>query len=54
MASAREKYTNWIIQVMKGQKGNAWTLIKMAPGINEKYFPVTHPLIGSSTILVTL
>jgi hypothetical protein len=38
----------------EGPKRNVWTLIKMASGINEKYFPVTHPLIGDSTISVTL
>ena len=30
------------------------TLIKMASGINEKYFLVTHPLIVGSTISITL
>jgi len=53
MASSGEKYTNWIMRVVKGPKRNVWTLIKMASGINEKYFPVTHPLIAGSTISVT-
>ena len=38
----------------EGPEKNGRTLIKMASGINEKYFPVTHPLIGDSTISVTL
>jgi hypothetical protein len=38
----------------EGPKRNVWTLIKMASGINEKYFLVTHPLIVGSTISITL
>ena len=54
MASSGEKYTNWIMRVVKGLKRNTPTLIKKASGINEKYFPVTHPLIVGSTISITL
>jgi len=37
----------------EGPEKSGRTLIKMASGINEKYFPVTHPLIAGSTISVT-
>jgi hypothetical protein len=38
----------------EGPEKNGRTLIKMASGINEKYFLVTHPLIVGSTISITL